>query len=103
MMAPTKRRDDMIPGVDRLRRADELLRQADGALAAGASEVWSAMLDLPSWPAELQIKAEAIQEGLFRYGPIRVTVERMIEPERLQLRRDLLGFIELAVRFTEAG
>lgn len=89
----------MVSGIERLRRAERFLKRSEGALFAGASEVWSAMLNLPSWPRELQIKAEAVREGLFRYGPIRVTVEQMVEPERLQLRGELSELIELAERF----
>lgn len=91
---------EMIPGIDRLRTANQLLqKEPDGSawpLLGGASEVWSAMFELPQWPPELREKAIELQHSLFRYGTIQMTLEQMVEPERLQLKRDLLQFIEFA-------
>ncbi|MBA3314266.1 MAG: hypothetical protein M3552_00880 [Planctomycetota bacterium] len=89
-----------IVGIGRLRKAAASLRRdGDGSpmlLLGGASEVWSAMFDLDAWPTELRAKAVELQTSLFRYGPIRITVEQMVEPERWQLRRELLEFVETA-------
>lgn len=91
---------EMIQGIDRLRIASRLIqKEPDGSmlpLMRGASEIWSAMFDLPSWPTPLREKAIEIQSSLFRYGTIQMTIDQMVEPERLQLKRDLLQFVELA-------
>ena len=95
-----------VAGIEKLRRAGEILRRdGDGSatpLLSGASEVWSAMFELPTWPRELRDRAVDLQNSLFRYGPIRTTVGQMVEPERLQLRRELLAFVESAERFDAA-
>lgn len=91
-----------VLGINRLRRACEILERdseakpAETTLLAGASEVWSAMFEMPSWPPPLGAKAEELQRSLFRYGPIRMTVEQMTESERLELRRELKEFCDFA-------
>jgi hypothetical protein len=96
-----------ITGIERLRLAGVLARQCENGAAEGmlqsASEIWSAMFELPTWPTELRMKAVELQGILFRYGTIRMTIEQMVEPERLQLRRELLAFVETAERLDGAG
>lgn len=91
----------MVSGIDRLRRAGELLRK-DGtdskALTDAGLEAWSAMADLADWPTELRMQAVELQGDLFRYGSIRMTVGQMTEPELSRLRRDLVRFVEFAER-----
>ncbi len=93
-----------VPGIEELRRADEILRRdgdsvpGDMTLRSGASAVWSAMYEVESWPAELQAQADELLATLFRHGPIWVTVERMGRGERLVARRQLLQFIACAER-----
>lgn len=96
-----------VVGIERLLLAAELLRHdGDGSsspLLGAASEVWGAMFDLPSWPTELKVAAVELQTSLFRYGPIKDTIEKSDHSERLQLRDKLLEFITFATRVHTAG
>lgn len=90
-----------IAGIERLQQAYKILDQAGDAptqtvLQGAASELWSAMFDLHTWPTELRAKGVELQAILFRYGPIGMTIKNMVEPERLHLRREMLAFLERA-------
>lgn len=88
-----------VVGIERLRLAGERRGpEGSSSLLGGATEVWGAMFEMPSWPIELQVKAVELQTSLFRYGPIRATVEQSAEPERRQLHQKLLEFIGFAER-----
>ena len=92
----------MYPGSDRVRAAEELLRQdGDGRadiVLAGAKELWSAMFDMPDWPTPLKTKAIELQVSLFRHGKITDTIRKLSAPERLQLREEMLAFCDFAQR-----
>lgn len=94
----------MLPGMEHLRRArEDLSRQGEvdcvrEALFDAASEFWSAVIDCDKWPAELRQKAEDLVEHLFRYGPIRTTIDRMSDSETEAARRELLAFVDAAER-----
>lgn len=93
----------MVTGIERLRAAAGLLRQAgdgradrDAALSA-AAEVWSAIgAGLDEWSWQLQAKAVPLQFHLVRHGAPAATVRRLAEPELTELRRELLEFVEAA-------
>lgn len=90
-----------IAGIERLQQAYQTLVQAGDAppqtvLLSAASDLWSAMFDLHTWPTELRTKGVELQAILFRYGPIGMTIEQMVESERLQLRREMLAFLDRA-------
>lgn len=91
-----------VVGIRRLQTARDLLRNdGDGSvepLLEAAIEVWGAMFDLPSWPNELKIAAEELQTSLFRYGPIKETIDNSPLAERLELHDKLLKFIAFANR-----
>lgn len=92
----------MIAGIDRLRRAADVLRRGGSSdrirerVVAAATEYWSAAFDAPDWPAELRRKSEELHKNLFLYGPIRQSVEQMSERELRRLDRDLRAFLEFA-------
>lgn len=97
-----------IRGIERLRAARHALDHAGEPpasrwLHAAASEVWSAMIELSNWPTELRLRAVELQSSLLRYGPISMTLEQMVPPERLKLRWDLLAFIDHAEELHNAS
>ncbi|MDQ3333026.1 MAG: hypothetical protein M3552_20650 [Planctomycetota bacterium] len=96
-----------IAGIERMRLARECLHRSSDAdprfILGASSEIWSAMFEVPHWPTELRMKAVGLQSILFRYGTIRMTIDQMVEPERMQLKRELLSFIDTAERLDGLG
>lgn len=94
----------MIEGIERLKRAGEILRRVDGnadrpAVLSAAAEVWSAAADsLDAWPWQLQLRSVPMQFHLIRHGSPAATVRRMPDAELADLRRELLEFVESAER-----
>lgn len=96
----------MLAGIERLRRAREILSQegqnsSDGALeclAEAAGECWSAAIDWDSWPVSLRVQAAVVQRSMFLHGAIRTTVEQMSDADREKLRRDILELVDAAER-----
>ncbi|HEX6987533.1 MAG TPA: hypothetical protein VF170_19295 [Planctomycetaceae bacterium] len=99
----------MVLGIERLRRARELLDH-DGRPASdpedlieAAGECWSAAIDAAAWPIDLRVRATMLQRSMFRYGMIRATVERMDAAERDRLRREILDLADAAERIAAGG
>lgn len=87
----------MIQGIRRLCvEVDSIPFGEDGSLFYVASEVWSAMIDLPEWPEPLQQAALELQRLMLRYGTISMSIDRMSKTEQEELRRELFSFCELA-------
>lgn len=99
----------MVVGIERLRRAREILDQSGQeptdpqSLADAAGECWSAAIDAAVWPIELRVRAAAVQELMFRYGTIRTTVDRMSDAERAELGREILDLAATAERLVANG
>jgi hypothetical protein len=78
-------------------RAAIVLLDREGISAAqlndAAQLVWAAMFHRPLWPSELQHHAQALEPTLFKYGTIKMTVDRMSAPELESMRQELAAFI----------
>lgn len=93
----------MVAGIERLRKAKKLLADPDlrQGLFRAATEYWSAAIDAPSWPAELQRTAEALNRSLFLYGPIRDTITHMTDRELRRVHAELLDLVSSAERLCD--
>lgn len=99
----------MVVGIERLRRAGEILGQA-GRAAAGrdaaveaAAECWSAAIDAGLWPLDLQVRVAVLKRTMFLYGPIPATVGQMTDRELRRFCEEMLDFVEAAERALAQG
>jgi hypothetical protein len=91
----------MVQGVERLRRASEVIRDEKcdrDALLEAAAEFWSATFDSDTWPIELQVKSLPARFQLIRHGSFEETIRRLSEADLRRLCNELIEVAELAER-----
>lgn len=89
----------MNHGLELIRRAETLLQDQrlspKGRLRHAARLIWSALYFHEDWPAWVRPHTNAVQELMFRHGPIDQTVARLNDHDVSEMIDGLTSFVRL--------